>query len=87
MVKMIQNKIADKVFIAEELYRLGVIFPHETTEFFAELMSRIEAYEFTEKELVETVNRVIDSEARLTAASILKRKYEQEEERRPTVVE
>jgi hypothetical protein len=82
-----KDKIADKEFITRELYRLGVMFPHETDDFFKNLRYRVIDYEFTEKEFVETVNRVIDSETRLTAASLLKCKYEKREERKPTVVD
>jgi hypothetical protein len=82
-----QDKIADKKFIAEELYRLSVMFPHETVDFFMNLTNRVIDYKFTEKELVEAVNRVIDSETRLTAASVLKLKYEQREAKRASIVD
>jgi len=70
---------ADKKMIATQLLRLKKAFPQQNEDFFEILMERVESYEYSENELIETVNNVIDTfeYKNLTVASVVKEKYEQ----------
>lgn len=69
---------ADKKTIATQLLRLKKSFPNQPMEFFEILMDRIEYHEFTELELIESINTCIDTfeYKSLTVASVLKTKLD-----------
>ena len=70
---------ADKEMIAKQLFRLSTAFPDQKKEFFELLFERMMSYEYSENELIESINNVIDTfeYKTLTVASILKAKNEQ----------
>jgi hypothetical protein len=80
---------ASKEYIASQLYRLNKAFPKQDQDFFKILMERVLSYEFTEEEIKSTVNHVLDTfeYGNLTIASILKIKIENEETKRPIVID
>lgn len=69
---------ADKKTIAIQLLRLKKAFPNQPQDFFDVLMERIEHHEFTEDELIRSVNSCIDTfeYKSLTVASVLKSKLD-----------
>ena len=67
---------ADKTFIAKQIFRLSKAFPQQPLEFFDILLERIEDQQFTESELIQTINKCIDNfeYKNLTVAAIVKMK-------------
>lgn len=84
-----ETKIASNLFIANQILRLKKAFPEQSANFFEILLDRIEHYQYTELELTEAINRVIDTfeYKNLTVAAIVKQKADETEARKPTIVD
>lgn len=80
---------ADKRFIATQILRLKKAFPGQSDGFFEVLLERIEYYQYTESELTEAINHVIDTfeYKSLTISAIIKQKSDEKEAAKPTVVD
>jgi hypothetical protein len=70
---------APKKSVAFQVLRLKKAFPNQPQDFFNILMERMIEYEFSEQELLDTVNNCIDTfeYKNLTVASVLKYKLDE----------